>query len=99
MDTRLIYELNTKTGAIGIGAAQQPPHWAVDGTLTSSGHDPLPTLNSGTPPTDTDADGMPDDWETSQNLDPNNPDDGSLDPDGDGYTNVEEYLNSLAGEE
>jgi hypothetical protein len=38
---------------------------------------------------------MPDDWEASNRLDPANSADGPLDQDGDGYTNVEEYLNSL----
>ncbi len=44
---------------------------------------------------DTDADGMPDHWERDQNLDPNDPSDGPLDTDADGYTNLEEYLNQL----
>jgi hypothetical protein len=45
---------------------------------------------------DTDGDGMPDKWEISKGLDPNDPADGALDPDGDGYTNLEDYLNWLA---
>jgi hypothetical protein len=49
----------------------------------------------GSPPADSDHDGMPDAWELSHGLDPDSPDDGALDRDGDGYTNVEEYLNSL----
>ncbi|TWU30261.1 pectate lyase family protein [Bythopirellula polymerisocia] len=44
-------------------------------------------------PTDTDEDGMPDAWETKYNLDANSPADSSIDSDGDGYTNIEEYLN------
>ena len=36
---------------------------------------------------------MPDEWETLQGLDPSNAADGPSDPDGDGYTNVETYLN------
>lgn len=47
---------------------------------------------------DTDGDGMPDDWEKKVGLDPANPADGNQDRDGDGYTNLEEYLGSLAGE-
>jgi pectate lyase len=50
-----------------------------------------PTLARGTPPIDTDADGMPDIWETDQCLRPDVADD-DLDPDGDVYTNLEEYL-------
>jgi pectate lyase len=54
-----------------------------------------PTLKSTPPPLDTDGDGMPDDWERSHGLNPNDPSDGNQDRDGDGYTNLEEYLNSL----
>ncbi len=52
-----------------------------------------PELVPGTAPADTDQDGMPDAWETNHGLDPADPGDSRLDPDNDGYTNVEEYLN------
>jgi hypothetical protein len=52
-----------------------------------------PELAAGTPPTDTDHDGMPDEWEVLYCLNPNDPSDGPADFDGDVYTNVEEYLN------
>ncbi len=54
-----------------------------------------PDLAPGTPWIDTDADGMPDDWETAHGLDPATAD-GAADRDGDGYTNLEDWLNSLA---
>ncbi len=41
---------------------------------------------------DTDSDGMPDDWETANGLNPFNSTDRDLDPDGDGQSNIEEYL-------
>jgi len=41
--------------------------------------------------TDDDDDGMPDTWETDNELDPLNAADASLDPDGDGLTNLQEY--------
>lgn len=47
---------------------------------------------------DTDRDGMPDDWEKHAGLNSNNANDGNTDRDGDGYTNLEEYLGSLVGE-
>ncbi len=47
---------------------------------------------------DTDHDGMPDAWETAHGLDPKSAADGGLDRDGDGYTNLEDYLNALVGE-
>ncbi|MEM6886088.1 MAG: hypothetical protein AAF571_13760, partial [Verrucomicrobiota bacterium] len=40
--------------------------------------------------TDSDNDGLPDDWETYHNLDPADPADGIIDTDGDGLTNLEE---------
>ena len=49
----------------------------------------------GKPYTDTDKDGMPDDWEKKHKLNPKNAADASLDRDNDGYTNIEEYLNSV----
>jgi cellulose-binding protein len=45
---------------------------------------------------DTDGDGMPDKWEIEKALNTNDPADGAADPDGDGYTNLEDYLNWLA---
>ena len=55
-----------------------------------------PELARGRPWTDSDRDGMPDDWERRNRLNPRNPNDGNRDSDGDGYTNVEEWLNMLA---
>jgi len=55
-----------------------------------------PVLKSSKPRLDTDHDGMPDDWEESNGLNPNDKTDGAKDRDADGYTNIEEYLNHLA---
>jgi hypothetical protein len=52
-------------------------------------------LARGDPPVDTDHDRMPDDWETDHGLDPSDASDGNRDLDGNGYTNVEEYLHWL----
>ncbi len=43
---------------------------------------------------DSDQDGMPDEWELANGLDPQNPTDASLDLDNDGLSNLEEYLAS-----
>ena len=49
---------------------------------------------------DTDLDGLPNEWETAHGLNPNSPaddfSDANADADGDGYTNLEEYLNEIA---
>jgi len=55
-----------------------------------------PSLKNGKAPADSDHDGMSDDWETAKGLKPYEAGDGALDPDGDGYTNLEDYLNWLA---
>jgi pectate lyase len=55
-----------------------------------------PELAAGTPWQDRDGDGMPDDWERRHRLNPANPGDGNADRDHDGYTELEEWLNSLA---
>lgn len=44
-------------------------------------------------PVDSDHDGMPDAWERRHAFEPHDPADGIADPDRDGYTNVEEFLN------
>lgn len=50
----------------------------------------------GTPYRDSDNDGMPDDWEMKHGLNEKNAADATLDRDHDGYTNIEEFLNSVA---
>ena len=55
-----------------------------------------PTLNSAEPPTDSDNDGMPDYWEQALGLDPNDAADRNHVA-ATGYTQLEEYLNWLAG--
>ncbi len=54
-----------------------------------------PELRSLPAPLDSDHDGMPDDWERAHGLNPNNPTDRNGVRDGDGYTNLDKYLNSL----
>jgi len=52
-----------------------------------------PSIYPGTPCTDSDHDGMPNDWENLYSFNPNSSSDGNQDADNDGYTNIEEYLN------
>jgi pectate lyase len=56
----------------------------------------FPNLKNGAAPTDSDHDGMPDDWEKKMGLNPQDGKDAAADRNGDGYTNVEEYLHALA---
>jgi hypothetical protein len=58
---------------------------------------PWPVLTGGAPPADSDHDGMPDGWEKAHGLNPTDPQDGARTA-ANGYTNVENYLNELAGD-
>ncbi|MET9970930.1 hypothetical protein ABZZ80_34735 [Streptomyces sp. NPDC006356] len=80
VDARLVNDVTHQTGAI-ISDPQ-----SVGG---------FGTLRGGTPPTDTDRDGMPDTWERARGLDPGDASDGD-DTDASGYTHIESYLNELA---
>jgi hypothetical protein len=50
---------------------------------------------NGEPVVDSDHDGIPDAWEIKYGLNPNDPSDAAKDLNGDGYTNIEKYLNGL----
>jgi hypothetical protein len=80
VDLRVIDDVRNETGKI-IDSQNDVGGW--------------PELESLPPPPDTDRDGMPDTWETARALDPKNPEDRNGDPNCDGYTNLEEYLNGL----
>ena len=62
-----------------------------------TGGDGWPKLNAGTAKTDTDGDGIPDEWEKANGLNPNDPTDGAKIT-ADGYSNLEHYINSLVPE-
>jgi hypothetical protein len=56
-----------------------------------------PELKSEAAPKDTDGDGMPDEWETKNVLNPSNASDGNQ-TNAEGYTNLEVYMNSLVAD-
>ena len=90
LDMRIIHEV--RTGTATYGGIWGPGSGIIDSQTEVGG---WPVLNSTPAPTDTDHDGMPDDWETANGLNLSDPDDRNGDLDSDGYTNLEEYLNSL----
>jgi hypothetical protein len=49
----------------------------------------------GEPWKDSDGDGIPDWWELKYGLDPNDPSDAAKDGNGDGYSNIEKYINGI----
>lgn len=69
-----------------------------DKSALGSPNFPWPDYRTYNVPVDSDHDGMPDDWEKAHGLNPNDPADANGDLNGDGYTNLEKYLNSLVGE-
>ena len=91
VDIRIVNDVKNRTGRI-INDEEEVGGWPE---LKST--EPLPaTLGSEQKPAvggDSDRDGMPDDWEKQYGFDSNDPADRNGDADGDGYTNLEEYLN------
>lgn len=77
-DARLVEQVRSGTGKM-INSQSEVGGW--------------PDLAAGEAPADSDHDGMPDAWEASHGFDSNDPADRNADPDGDGYTNLEECIN------
>ena len=65
-----------------------------DDITYADGSTGFPALNSLEAKADTDGDGMPDEWESANGLNPNDPEDGPAIAEN-GYTNLENYLNGL----
>lgn len=91
VDQRIVEE--ARTGSATYGGTWGAGSGIVDSQTQVGG---WPVLHSASAPSDADHDGMADDWEISHGLDPANPDDRHGDFNGKGYTNLENYLNSLA---
>jgi hypothetical protein len=81
VDQRIIEDVRQRTGNV-IDSQEQVGGW--------------PLLRSLPAPLDSDHDGMPNDWEKAHGLNPNDPSDRNTVPGGDGYTNLEKFLNRLA---
>lgn len=90
LDQRIVNDVRNRTGKI-IDVQGGYPH----GTPYNQTVNAWPALNSTTAVTDSDHDGMPDNWETANGLNPNNASDRSG-ISANGYTHLESYLNSLA---
>ncbi|OVE76094.1 hypothetical protein BVX98_06340 [bacterium F11] len=87
-DTRIIAQLITRSGQV---INSQDDLISILGIA-----DPLVPLEPGTPVADSDLDGMPDSWELSHGLNPNDDTDrNNKTLNSEGYTNLEVYLNSL----
>ncbi|HKJ43749.1 MAG TPA: T9SS type A sorting domain-containing protein [Sunxiuqinia sp.] len=89
IDTRVVEE--TRTGQNQFGDTYGANTGIIDTQASVGG---WPILNSTPAPTDSDHDGMPDDWEDAHSLNKNDATDRNT-TNADGYTNLEVYLNSL----
>ncbi len=82
----------------GTATVKQGGRGSVNGLIdTPEAAGGWPVYNSLPAPEDSDGDGMPDGWEVANGLDPNDPADGNLSTLTPPYSNLEVYLNSLAG--
>lgn len=93
VDTRLVEEVERRRAMGGNSFGEKTG--IIDSPTEVGG---WPEYVSEKAPADSDGDGMPDDWEVKMGLKPEDPEDGKTDADGDGYTNLEEYLNDIASE-
>ncbi len=109
IDQRILREVRTgQTTWMGSkGAGYDPPGRNAPGIIDTpadvrdaadSPNAPWPAYRTAEPPADSDHDGMPDAWETKALTNPQDQADGNSDRDGDGYTNLEEYLGWLCGD-
>lgn len=90
VDTRIVTEV--RNGSYTYTGSNGSTKGLIDSPSDVGGY---PTLNPGTLLTDTDMDGMPDEWEDANGLDKNAGSDGKAYTLDKTYTNLEVYLNSL----
>lgn len=90
LDQRIMDDVKNRTGKL-IDVQGGFPH----GTAYELTVDAWPALRSLPAPADTDKDGMPDEWEKKNKLDPADPADAAAYTLNKHYTNVEMYINSL----
>lgn len=93
LDQRIISQVKSRTGRI-IDVQGGYPH----GTPYDVTKNAWPALQSLPAPKDSDGDGMPDEWELKNKLDPEKYNAAGHDLD-QHYTNIEVYINSLADDE
>ncbi|WP_169737688.1 T9SS type A sorting domain-containing protein [Prolixibacter bellariivorans] len=94
VDKRIVHDTQTGTASYNDGG-----NGSTGGTIdTQTAVGGWPELKSTTAPADSDEDGMPDEWEKANNLDPNNPNDAQETTVDGAYPNVEVYLNSLVAD-
>ena len=94
VDERIIQEVRTGTASYGT-QFRGGGKGIIDSQSDVGG---WPVLNSKPAPADTDGDGMPDNWEVKNHLNPNDSSDGQILMLNQEYTNLEVYINSIVRE-
>lgn len=100
VDTLMVYDTRYgKASHTGSGLGKGFINSQNDNKPAGAGSDwsAWPELKSTTCPTDTDRDGMPDEWETANGLNPNDAADRNT-KNAEGYTMLEAYMNSLVAD-
>lgn len=93
------YQKEVKNGTYTYTGSKQNLQGIIDSQNDVGGYPNSTNFKGGTAPADTDRDGMADAWETEHGLNPNDASDGAkVSLSGDDYTNLEMYLNELAGD-
>lgn len=90
IDARIIEEV--KTGVCRFGDSWGKNTGIIDSQKSVGGWPELKTYDI---KPDSDKDGMPDEWEKQHGLNPSDASDNKTDRSNDGYTNIEEYINSI----
>lgn len=97
LDSRYLNEV--KNGTYTYKGSKDGLQGIIDSQTDVGGYPNSSTFKGGTVPKDTDQDGMPDSWESEHGLNPNDDSDGAIiSLSADDYTNLEMYLNELAGD-
>jgi len=98
LDSRYLKEVTT--GTYTYTGSKDGLKGIIDSQNDAGGYPTSSNFKGGTAKTDTDRDGMPDEWETLHGLNPNDASDGAIvSLSADDYTNLELYLNELAGDD
>lgn len=96
IDRRILHEVRSGTFSHRGSKGNLP---GIIDTPSDLGPNPWPEYRTHDVPRDSDHDGLPDDWETVHGRNPSSPrgdfSDANADPDGDGYTLLEQYLQEL----
>ena len=90
LDARIMNDVKNRTGFIIDVQGRYPHHSPFELTLNA-----WPALQSLPAPSDNDKDGIPDDWERKNGLNPNDAADASKISSHKFYTNIELYINSI----